>query len=336
MNSKPSKRQKPIITRTIEADSPAAAERIAAMDALINASGLLLQNSDIEYIEGKWCTVAVNDDGHPLAEAIVTIEAEDLKQFNISHKSYTVHLIDGQLDDIPPDKSMAQQKPLKGLKIYVLMESQFVPQEIDLYEQRFAQYGAQVELVSHLWGCNSLRFHSHYDEGLVPKIRYAVVHKDIAEIDLDSPDVAAIISPIDVHQRLLFDPNIVTSKDPITAARSAPAVDLLKRALENPRIVVGAFGHGVELLTPLTNLIKDASITASPGSLCAICNAGAKWTPPINPEEWATHIVKEISTKHNQNLNLITGTSILSGGNQKFVDETARFISEINKQTKSL
>ena len=305
------------------------------MDALINASGLLLQDSDIEYIEGKWCTVAANDDGYPLAEAIVTIEAEDLNQFSISHQSHTIHLIDGQLDDILPDEAMAQQKPLEGLKIYVLMESQFVPQEIDLYEQRFAQYGAKVELVSHLWGCKSLRFHSHYDEGLVPKIRHAVVHQDIAEIDLNSPDVAAIISPIDVHQRLLFDPNIVSSKDPVIAARSAPAVDLLRRALENPRIVVGAFGHGVELLTPLTNLIKDASITASPGSLVALCNAGAKWTPPLNPEDWATHIVKEISTKHNQNLNLITGTSILSGGNQKFVDDTARFINEIKNQVKN-
>ena len=61
------------------------------------------------------------------------------------------------------------------------------------------------------------------------------------------------------------------------AARSAPAVDFVRKALEHPRIVVGAFGHGVEFLTPLTHLIKDVSITASPGSLVALCNAGARW-----------------------------------------------------------
>ena len=42
----------------------------------------------------------------------------------------------------------------------------------------------------------------------------------------------------------------------------------------------------------------------------------------------------QISTKHHQHLNLITGTSILSGGNQKFVDETSLFISEINNKAK--
>ena len=113
------------------------------------------------------------------------------------------------------------------------------------------------------------------------------------------------------------------------AARAAPAVDLIKRALEQPNVVVGAFGHGVELLSPLTDLIKDASITASPGSLCALCNAGARWCPPENPDDWSTHVVKEISTKHHQNLNLITGTSVLSGGVQAFVDEMTRFIAEI-------
>ena len=115
------------------------------------------------------------------------------------------------------------------------------------------------------------------------------------------------------------------------AARSAPAVDFVRKALEHPRIVVGAFGHGVELLTPLTHLIKDVSITASPGSLVALCNAGARWVPPENPENWATHVIKQVSTKHHSNLNLITGTSVLSGSLQAFVDEMTRFIVQIRR-----
>ena len=141
----------------------------------------------------------------------------------------------------------------------------------------------------------------------------------------------AVVAPIDVHQRLLYDPTIVASKDPVMAARSAPAVDFVRKALEHPRIVVGAFGHGVELLTPLTHLIKDVSITASPGSLVALCNAGARWVPPENPEDWATHVIKQVSTKYHANLNLITGTSVLSGGLKAFVDEMTRFIVQIRR-----
>ena len=95
--------------------------------------------------------------------------------------------MEGRLVDVEPDAELLKQMPLQGLKVYVLMESQFVPQEIEFYEHRLTQYGATVEVVSHLWGCVSLAFHSHYDQGLIPKIRHAVVHTDFAEIDFDSP-----------------------------------------------------------------------------------------------------------------------------------------------------
>jgi len=328
MSSHSVKRKRPTFRRTVRADSPSAAEEIVALDALVNASGMHSEHFDVHCREGKWSAVAKHE-GRCVAEVFTNIENNQSNQFTVICHSHSINHLDGRLDDVEPDSGLVARKPLQGLTIYVLMESQFVPQEIDLYEQRFAQYGATVELVSHLWGSSSLCFHSHYDQGLIPKIRHAVVHVDLSEIDLNSPATAAVIAPIDVHQRLLYDPKIVASTDPVSAARSAPAVDLIKRALEHPSVVVGAFGHGVELLSPLTDLIKDASITASPGSLCALCNAGARWSPPDDPEHWATHVVKEVSTEHHQNLNLITGTSILSGGVQAFVDELTRFIVEI-------
>ena len=327
MSSRSTKRKRPSFKRTVHAHSRTAAEEIVALDALINASGMRSEHFDVHYHEGKWSAIAKHD-GLQIAEVFTNIEENEENRFTIKCDPHAINHLDGRLEDVEPDPELMARKPLQGLKVYVLMESQFVPQEIDLYEHRFAQYGATVELVSHLWGSKSLCFHSHYDQGLIPKIRHAVVHIDITDIDLNSPETAAIIAPIDVHQRLLYDPKIVASRDPVKAARSAPAVDLMKRALEHPNVVVGAFGHGVELLSPLTDLIKDASITASPGSLCALCNAGAQWSPPENPDEWATHVVKQISTEHHQNLNLITGTSVLSGGVQAFVDEMTRFIIE--------
>ena len=46
----------------------------------------------------------------------------------------------------------APQQPLAGKRIAVIMESQFIPQELDIYRQRFQSYGATVDFVSHLWG----------------------------------------------------------------------------------------------------------------------------------------------------------------------------------------
>ena len=322
------RRTKPTLQRTVDADSAAIAEEIVVLGALINASGMHGDHFDIQYHEGKWLAVTKNDQ-LLVAEVVASTEHIGANKFIVTCDSTAINPLDGQLVDVKPDAVLSKQRPLDGLKVYVLMESQFVPQEIDLYEHRFSKYGATVELVSHLWGNDSLLFHSHYDQGLIPIIRHAVVHTDFTDIDFDSPDIAAVVAPIDVHQRLLYDPNIVSSKDPVLAARSAPAVDFVKRALEQPRVVVGAFGHGVELLTPLTHLIKDVSITASPGSLVSLCNAGARWVPPEKPDAWATHVVKQVSTKHHANLNLITGTSVLSGGVQAFVDEMTRFIVQV-------
>ena len=328
MSSHHARRERPNLQRIVEADSATSAEEIVVSDALVNASGMHGDHFDIQHHDGKWIAVA-KDDGLHVAEVITRVEKLSSNKFVVRCDSVAINPLEGRLVDVEPDADLLQQKPLQGLKIYVLMESQFVPQEIDFYEHRLSQYGATVELVSHLWGCMSLCFHSHYDQGLIPKIRHAVVHTDFSDIDFNSPNLAAVVAPIDVHQRLLYDPNIVASKDPVMAARSAPAVDFVRRALEHPRIVVGAFGHGVELLTPLTHLMKDVSITASPGSLVALCNAGAQWVPPVNPEEWATHVVKQVSTKHHANLNLITGTSVLAGGLQTFVDEMTRFIVQV-------
>jgi hypothetical protein len=52
-----------------------------------------------------------------------------------------------------PDKSLV------GKKIAVIVESQYIPDEIRIYQNRFAGYGATVDLVSRLWGKPSQRFY---------------------------------------------------------------------------------------------------------------------------------------------------------------------------------
>ena len=71
-------------------------------------------------------------------------------------------------------------KPLSGKKIAVIVESQYVPQEIKCYQERFASYGATVELLSNLWGNKSLPFYSTVEpengpDGVVPPIEWIAV-----------------------------------------------------------------------------------------------------------------------------------------------------------------
>lgn len=315
----------------VRAKTKTQAERKAAVISLTNATGLPLTNRGVTKKKGLWQTRKLGTDGKPLGT--VLIRSRKLKQGATARinetGAKTSKRIPGEQFQVPLNKVLKKSQPLKGKTIVVLVESQFIPQELALYSQRFAAYGAKVEFISRLWGQDRLRFHSHFDEGLVPEKRYMYVGKDISQVKLNSGKVAAVIAPIDVNQRLLFDPSITLSTDAVAATAKAPAVQLLKEALKNPNVVVGAFGHGAELLTPLGKLIKGARITTSPGSAVHLVNAGAKWVKPADPEKWNTHVVTEVSTKHQKNLNLVTGTSLVGEGNHVFIDAVAQRVMDI-------
>jgi len=50
--------------------------------------------------------------------------------------------------------------PLRGKKIAVLVESEYIPVEIAAYREQFSALGAQVELMSNLWGLPKQTFYS--------------------------------------------------------------------------------------------------------------------------------------------------------------------------------
>ena len=55
-------------------------------------------------------------------------------------------------------------RSLAGKKIAVLVESQYVAAEITCYQERFAGYGAEVHLMSRLWGQPKQTFVSEVEE----------------------------------------------------------------------------------------------------------------------------------------------------------------------------
>jgi len=62
-------------------------------------------------------------------------------------------------------------------------------------------------------------------------------------------------------------------------ARTAPAVKFFAQAIANPKIVKGAFCHGLWLLTPMPELLQGRKVICHEVILADITNAGAVYVP---------------------------------------------------------
>ena len=161
------------------------------------------------------------------------------------------------------------EKPLNDKKIGILVESLYIPEEINAYRQGFADLGAQVDLLSRLWGQPSQRFVSD-PNGLHP-IQTLDVTLDFANVNLE--DYAAIIMSANYTSvRLRYF-------DPSQAPSEAPAVRFFSKAMQNPNIVKGALCHGLWILTPMPNLLRDRKVICHEVVRADVLNAGGVYTP---------------------------------------------------------
>ena len=167
---------------------------------------------------------------------------------------------------------------LKGKKIAVLVETEYIPAEIAAYQTRFPELGATVDLVSRLWNQPSARFVSDVDE-VGKSLEYLDVSIDFQNIDLD--DYAAVIMAANYTSVRLryFQP---PAGQPISPAhtRTAPAVQFFAAAMAKPQIVKGCLCHGLWILTPMPELLKDRRVICHEVVLADITNAGAIYLPP--------------------------------------------------------
>ncbi|HEX3043999.1 MAG TPA: DJ-1/PfpI family protein [Bacillota bacterium] len=177
---------------------------------------------------------------------------------------------------------MVEQQPLQDKKIAVLVESQYIPEEIRVYREKFASYGAEVHLMSNLWGQDSLTFVSEVEEpGKTPetlKVTY-----DFQKINLE--EYAAVLMAANYTSVRLryFEP----PKDPAgnprpispEMVRLSPAVQFYGKAMRNPNIIKGALCHGLWLLTPTPELLAGRKVICHEVVLADIVNAGAVYVP---------------------------------------------------------
>lgn len=170
---------------------------------------------------------------------------------------------------------------LAGKKIAVLVESQYIPGEIEAYRYGFGALGAEVDFMSRLWNQSSLRFYSTVEpdsQGNVPSLEWLEVSIDFDKVNLD--DYAAVIMAANytsVRLRYFAPPD----GQPVSPdlVRSAPAVQFFARAMQNPRIVKGPLCHGLWILTPNPELLRGRRVICHEVVLADVLNCGAIYVP---------------------------------------------------------
>jgi putative intracellular protease/amidase len=170
----------------------------------------------------------------------------------------------------------------------VLVESQYIPAEIRCYQERFAERGAEVHLMSRLWGQPKQTFVGEVEvPGQEPET--LDVEIDIDDVDLD--DYAAVVVAANyVSVRLRWNEDAATSTNPAEAARNAPAARFFRRAMNDPRIVKGAPCHALWLLTPSPDVLAGRRVTCNPVVLADVLNAGALYVPAPDGSDWHEHV----------------------------------------------
>ncbi|CAK7287920.1 DJ-1/PfpI family protein [Streptomyces misionensis] len=150
---------------------------------------------------------------------------------------------------------------LSGKRIGILLESDYVEDELAYYQRRFAEEGAEVTLLTRLWGQPSLTFAGHeYQAPLT-------VDGDLEELDYhELLHFAALIVPSGgVADRLRYSEDV----DAVP-----PALELMRRAFRLPSLVKAFSCHGLQLLSAAPELVRGRPVTCHNNIVADVRNMG--------------------------------------------------------------
>jgi protease I len=153
---------------------------------------------------------------------------------------------------------------LQGKKIAILIEGDYYEPEIFFYQRRFPEEGAEVHLLTRLWGQPSLTFLGH--EYRAP----LEVNKSFEGLSDESlREYAAIIVPAGmVADRLRYTEDI---------HKLPPAVEFLQRAFAEKSIIKGIICHGLWLVAPAPELVRGRRLVVHNNLLGDARNMGAQY-----------------------------------------------------------
>ncbi|ABK16057.1 DJ-1/PfpI family protein [Syntrophobacter fumaroxidans] len=179
-------------------------------------------------------------------------------------------------------------KPLSNKKVAILVESQYIPEELRAYREKFEAYGATCHFVSRLWGQSSQTFISELED---PQGTPETFRVDIDVESVRPEDYAAVIMAANytsVRLRYFSPPHTM---------RDTPAVKFFADAMRNPRIVKGALCHGLWILTPTPELLTGRKVICHEVVASDIVNAGAVITPSTS----GIVVDRDLVTGHSKN-----------------------------------
>lgn len=162
------------------------------------------------------------------------------------------------------NRTRRQDGPLGGVRIGILMESDYYEPEIFYYQRRFAEEGAQVDMMTRLWGQRSLTFYGH--EFRAP----LNVERSLEAVDDRAlAGYGALIVPSGmVADRLRYSADV---------DRLAPATDLLRRAFARPNIIKGMICHALWLAAPAPYLVRGRKLVCHNNLIGDVRNMGADY-----------------------------------------------------------
>lgn len=170
-------------------------------------------------------------------------------------------------------------KPLLGKKVAVLTETEFIPEEMDYYRIGFGVLGAQVEFLTNMWGQSERTLIADVTDPANPVTQLRTMSVTADPADRDADDYAIVIQSANYTAVRLREIPPMHSHGSVAETRSVPAVKFFADAMRNKRIVKGAMCHGLWILTPCPELLKDRKVICHTVVLADIHNAGAIYAP---------------------------------------------------------
>jgi len=160
--------------------------------------------------------------------------------------------------------TVADGGALSGVRIAVLIESDYFEPEIFYYQRRFAEEAADLHFLTRLWGNKQITFTGH--EWRVPFVA-TESFEELNDDDLRTFDALIVPSGM-VADRLRYTEDVT---------RTPPATELLRRAFAEPRILKGIICHGLWLVAPAPELVRGRKLTVHNNLLGDARNMGARY-----------------------------------------------------------
>jgi len=172
---------------------------------------------------------------------------------------------------------MPKDKPLSGKKVAVLVETEYIYDEIQYYREHILALGGEVFFLAYLWGKPSIDLVNDVDTPDRPvtdmhrlTVNMCVTQHDPSEFDI----VICAANYVAVRLREVPPMGSLATPDLVS---TAPAVRFYAKAMENKNILKAAMCHALWILTPRPDLLKGRRIICHTVVLADIHNAGATY-----------------------------------------------------------